>query len=321
MSSGELSAKLKRANNRSLGLLSRFLALAAAAAFLMIMPVIVAAAAFAFVVVMMVMTAAATFAVLVIVVVTAAAALLMIMPVIVAAAAFAFVVVMMVMTAAARFAVLVIMVMAAAAAFLVIVIVLMIVTAAAFAIVMMMVVTAAAFFAVLVIMIVAAAAAVMMMVMMAAAAALHKLNRIKLGVDLRGRKTDHAEHLREVGQRQDGEAIRRLRNTNAAVDERSDGFAHHINVARHVKHLFDAGPHNPESAGLVNEHVAYFERTHFSDGNRHFACFGLQRLGAFGAFGRGQNEVVRLFKDDFRGRRTLRQELRKRGHFRNSFER
>ena len=318
MSSGELSAKLKRANNRSLGLLSRFLALAAAAAFLMIMPVIVAAAAFAFVVVMMVMTAAATFAVLVIVVVTAAAALLMIMPVIVAAAAFAFVVVMMVMTAAARFAVLVIMVVAAAAAFFVIV--LMIVTAAAFAIVMM-VMTAAAFFAVLVIMIVAAAAAVMMMVMMAAAAALHKLNRIKLGVDLRGRKTDHAEHLREVGQRQDGEAIRRLRNTNAAVDERSDGFAHHINVARHVKHLFDAGPHNPESAGLVNEHVAYFERTHFSDGNRHFACFGLQRLGAFGAFGRGQNEVVRLFKDDFRGRRTLRQELRKRGHFRNSFER
>ena len=266
---------------------------------------------------MMVMTAAATFAVLVIVVVTAAAALLMIMPVIVAAAAFAFVVVMMVMTAAARFAVLVIMVVAAAAAFFVIV--LMIVTAAAFAIVMM-VMTAAAFFAVLVIMIVAAAAAVMM-VMMAAAAALHKLNRIKLGVDLRGRKTDHAEHLREVGQRQDGEAIRRLRNTNAAVDERSDGFAHHINVARHVKHLFDAGPHNPESAGLVNEHVAYFERTHFSDGNRHFACFGLQRLGAFGAFGRGQNEVVRLFKDDFRGRRTLRQELRKRGHFRNSFER
>ena len=284
----------------------------------MIMPVIVAAAAFAFVVVMMVMTAAATFAVLVIVVVTAAAALLMIMPVIVAAAAFAFVVVMMVMTAAACFAVLVIMVVAAAAAFFVIV--LMIVTAAAFAIVMM-VMTAAAFFAVLVIMIVAAAAAVMMMVMMAAAAALHKLNRIKLGVDLRGRKTDHAEHLREVGQRQDGEAIRRLRNTNAAVDERSDGFAHHINVARHVKHLFDAGPHNPESAGLVNEHVAYFERTHFSDGNRHFACFGLQRLGAFGAFGRGQNEVVRLFKDDFRGRRTLRQELRKRGHFRNSFER
>ena len=276
MSSGELSAKLKRANNRSLGLLSRFLALAAAAAFLMIMPVIVAAAAFAFVVVMMVMTAAA------------------------------------------RFAVLVIMVVAAAAAFFVLVI--MIVTAAAFAIVMM-VMTATAFFAVLVIMIVAAAAAVMMMVMMAAAAALHKLNRIKLGVDLRGRKTDHAEHLREVGQRQDGEAIRRLRNTNAAVDERSDGFAHHINVARHVKHLFDAGPHNPESAGLVNEHVAYFERTHFSDGNRHFACFGLQRLGAFGAFGRGQNEVVRLFKDDFRGRRTLRQELRKRGHFRNSFER
>ncbi len=216
----------------------------------------------------------------------------MIMPVIVAAAAFAFVVVMMVMTAAATFAVLVIVV-----------------------------VTAAARFAVLVIMVVAAAAAVMMMVMMAAAAALHKLNRIKLGVDLRGRKTDHAEHLREVGQRQDGEAIRRLRNTNAAVDERSDGFAHHINVARHVKHLFDAGPHNPESAGLVNEHVAYFERTHFSDGNRHFACFGLQRLGAFGAFGRGQNEVVRLFKDDFRGRRTLRQELRKRGHFRNSFER
>ena len=267
---------------------------------------------------MMVMTAAATFAVLVIVVVTAAAALLMLMPVIVAAAAFAFVVVMMVMTAAARFAVLVIMVVAAAAAFFVIV--LMIVTAAAFAIVMM-VMTAAAFFAVLVIMIVAAAAAVMMMVMMAAAAALHKLNRIKLGVDLRGRKTDHAEHLREVGQRQDGEAIRRLRNTNAAVDERSDGFAYHINVARHVKHLFDAGPHNPESAGLVNEHVAYFERTHFSDGNRHFACFGLQRLGAFGAFGRGQNEVVRLFKDDFRGRRTLRQELRKRGHFRNSFER
>ena len=276
MSSGELSAKLKRANNRSLGLLSRFLALAAAAAFLMIMPVIVAAAAFAFVVVMMVMTAAA------------------------------------------RFAVLVILVVAAAAAFFVLVI--MIVTAAAFAIVMM-VMTATAFFAVLVIMIVAAAAAVMMMVMMAAAAALHKLNRIKLGVDLRGRKTDHAEHLREVGQRQDGEAIRRLRNTNAAVDERSDGFAHHINVARHVKHLFDAGPHNPESAGLVNEHVAYFERTHFSDGNRHFACFGLQRLGAFGAFGRGQNEVVRLFKDDFRGRRTLRQELRKRGHFRNSFER
>ena len=196
----------------------------------------------------------------------------------------------------------------AAAAFTVFVLVFIAVTAAAalaFVVVVMMVTAAA-----LVIMMMVVAATAAAAVMAAAAARFNKLNRIERRFDRRHGEPHHTEHLRKIRQRQHGEPVGRLRDAHAAVDERRNGFTHHIDIARHMQNLFDGRLYDPESTRIVYKDIAHFERAHFFDRNAHFTGSGGDRLGALGALGRSKHEAAGSLEDDLRGRSTRREKLR-----------
>ena len=268
----------------------------AAAALAFMVAVMVTAAAFTFVRMRVIVPAAATFTVfmLVFIAVTAAAALAFVVVVMMTAAAFAFMRMRVIVPAAAAFTVFVLVFIAVtAAAALAFVVVVMMVTAAAL-VIMMMVVAATA------------AAAVMA----AAAARFNKLNRIERRFDRRHGEPHHTEHLRKIRQRQHGEPVGRLRDAHAAVDERRNGFTHHIDIARHMQNLFDGRLYDPESTRIVYKDIAHFERAHFFDRNAHFTGSGGDRLGALGALGRSKHEAAGSLEDDLRGRSTRREKLR-----------
>ena len=232
-------------------------------------------------------TAAAAFTVfmLVFIAVTAAAALAFVVVVMMTAAAFAFMRMRVIVPAAAAFTVFVLVFIAVTAA-------------------------AALAFVVVVMMVTAAALVIMMMVVAAAAARFNKLNRIERRFDRRHGEPHHTEHLRKIRQRQHGEPVRRLRDAHAAVDERRNGFTHHIDIARHMQNLFDGRLYDPESTRIVYKDIAHFERAHFFDRNAHFTGSGGDRLGALGALGRSKHEAAGSLEDDLRGRSTQREKLR-----------
>ena len=173
-------------------------------------------------------------------------------------------------------------------------------------------VTTAAALAFVVVVMATAALVIMMMVVTATAAAarFNKLNRIERRFDRRHGEPHHAEHLRKIRQRQHGEPVGRLRDAHATVDERRNGFTHHINIARHMQNLFDGRLYDPESTRIVYKDIAHFERAHFFDRNAHFTDSGGDRLGALGALGRSKHEAAGSLEDDLRGRSTRREKLR-----------
>ncbi len=284
-----------------------FMTVAAAALAFMVV-VMVTAAAFTFVRMRVIVPAAAAFTVfmLVFIAMTAAAALAFVVVVMVTAAAFTFVRMRVIVPAAAAFTVFVLVFIAVtAAAALAFVVVVMMVTAAAFAFMIVMMATAA-----LVIMMMVVAATAAAAVMAAAAARFNKLNRIERRFDRRHGEPHHTEHLRKIRQRQHGEPVGRLRDAHAAVDERRNGFTHHIDIARHMQNLFDGRLYDPESTRIVYKDIAHFERAHFFDRNAHFTGSGGDRLGALGALGRSKHEAAGSLEDDLRGRSTRREKLR-----------
>ena len=309
-------------------------ATAAAAVLLLFLVALVmmAAAAFAFTVLMLVaVSAAAAFTFLMIVlmmVVTAAAlafAVLMLMAVS-AAAAFAFlmIVLMMVVTAAAlAFTVLMLVAMSAAAAFAFLMIVLMVVVTAAalaFAVLMLMAVSAAAAFAVMivVVMVMTAAAGIFIVVTAAAAAALRslELDRVKGRFSFRDLKSYHLKHLGQIGQRQNSKTIVDLRNTNAAVNQRTSSFTQHIHVARHVEHLFNCRTNCPEAAFFINEYIIDFNRTKLIGRNAkfNFAFRRMNDLRKLSTLSGCERQCMSLVKQGLSGSGVGRQKLRKRGH-------
>ena len=263
-------------------------------------------AAVAFVLVTVAFVAATTFAFGMVMAVTAAAAFAFIVVMTVAAAtAFAFAVVMTV-AAATAFAFAVVMTVTAAAAF-------------AFA-VMVMAVTAAAAFAFIVVMTVATAAATAFVMMVAVTAATtaalvtDQTDRIERSFFFRDFETDHAEHLRKIRQGKNGKAVFGIGDANTAIDQRSGGFAHDVEVARHVKDRFDGRTNHPECAGFVDEHVVHFERAALFNGHRDVAEFGRDDVGPFGALGGGENKRMSAFEKNLSGSSLGRQELRKGRH-------
>ncbi len=296
--------------------------------------VMMAAAAFAFAVLMlMAVPAAAAFTFLMIVlmmIVTAAAlafAVLMLM-VMSAAAAFTFlmIVLMMIVTAAAlAFAVLMLMAVPAAAAFAFLMIVLMmVVTAAAlaFAVLMLMAVPAAAAFAVMIVvvmvMVMTAAAGIFIVVTAASAAALRslELDRVKGRFSFRDLKSYHLKHLGEIGQGQNSKTIVDLRNTNAAVNQRTSSFTQHIHVARHVEHLFNCRTNCPEAAFFINEYIIDFNRTKLIGRNAkfNFAFRRMNDLRKLSTLSGCERQCMSLVKQGLSGSGVGRQKLRKRGH-------
>ena len=250
------------------------------------------------IVLMMVVTAAAlAFAVLMLMAVSAAAAftfLMIVLMMVVTAAAFTFlmIVLMMIVTAAAlAFAVLMLMVMSAAAAFTVMIVVVMMMTAAA---------------------------GIFIVVTAAAAAALRclELDRIKRRFSFRDLKSYHLKHLGQIGQGQNSKTIFDLRNTNAAVNQRTSSFTQHIHVTRHVEHLFNCRTNCPEAAFFINEYIIDFNRTKLIGRNAkfNFAFRRMNDLRKLSTLSGCERQCMRLVKQGLSGSGVGRQKLRKRGH-------
>ena len=292
----------------------------AAVAFVLVTVAFVAATTFAFGMVMaLAATTAFVFAVVMAMAAATAFAFAVMVMAVTAAAAFAFIVVMTV-AAATAFAFIVVMTVAAATAFA-FAVVMTVTAAAAFAFaVMVMAVTAAAAFAFIVVMTVATAAAtafVMMVAVTAAATAAlvtDQTDRIERSFFFRDFETDHAEHLRKIRQGKNGKAVFGIGDANTAIDQRSGGFAHDVEVARHVKDRFDGRTNHPECAGFVDEHVVHFERAALFNGHRDVAEFGRDDVGPFGALGGGENKRMSAFEKNLSGSSLGRQELRKGRH-------
>ena len=171
----------------------------------------------------------------------------------------------------------------------------------------------------------AAATAFVMVVAVAAAATAaafvtNETDRIERGFFFRDFETDHAEHLREVRQGEHGEAVFGVGDAHAAVNERSGGFTHDVDVARHVKDRFDSRTNHPEGTRFVDEHVVHFERAAFFNGHRNVAEFGRDDVGPFGTFGGGEKKRVGAFEKNLGGSSLGRQELRKGRHVNETSE-
>ena len=186
---------------------------------------------------------------------------------------------------------------------------------------MVVTVAAATAFAFTVVMAVAAAAATAFVMMVAVTAATtatafvtDQTDRIERGFFFRDFETDHAEHLREVRQRENRKAVFGVGDTHAAVDQRGGGFTHDVDVARHVKDRFDGRTNHPERARVVDEHVVHFERAVFFNGHRNVAEFGRDDVGPFGTFGGGKKKRVSAFEKNLGGSSLGGQELRKGRH-------
>ena len=235
------------------------------------------------------------------------------------------IVLMVVVTAAAAlaFAVLMLMAVSAAAAFAFLMIVLMVVVTAAalaFAVLMLMAVPAAAAFAVMivVVMVMTAAAGIFIVVTAASAAAMGslELDRIKRRFSFRDLKSYHLKHLGQIGQRQNSKTIVDLRNTNAAVNQRTSSFTQNVHVARHVEHLFNCRANCPEAAFFINEYIIDFNRTKLIGRNAkfNFAFRRMNDLRKLCTLSGCQRQCMRLVKQGLSGSGVGRQKLRKRGH-------
>ena len=239
------------------------------------------------------------------------------MMVVLAATALIFMVVMMFATAATtRLLVVMVMTAATAAAFLFGMMVVMAATAAA-ALFLVVVVPAAAtaafLFAVMVMMTAAAATAATA----AAAAACMTLDADGFEglFDLGDLETDHAEHLGDVRERPNGEALGSFGHFDAAVDEGADGLLHRAQVARHVKNLFNGGTHDPELACVVNENVVDEERALFLNGDGDHAFGRFKGVLPGHALGGRENELLGAGENRLGRGRFGRQELGKSRHF------
>ena len=133
--------------------------------------------------------------------------------------------------------------------------------------------------------------------------------------DLGDLETDHAEHLGDVRERQNGEALGSFGHFDAAVDEGADGLLHRAQVARHVKNPFNGGTHDPELACVVNENVVDEERALFLNGDGDHAFGRFKGVLPGHALGGRENELLGAGENGLGRGRFGRQELGKGRHF------
>ena len=200
-------------------------------------------------------------------------------------------------------------------------------TALIFMVVMMFATAATTRFLVVMVMTAATAAAFLfaLMVMMTAAAATAATAAAACMTldadgfeglfDLGDLETDHAEHLGDVRERPNGEALGSFGHFDAAVDEGADGLLHRAQVARHVKNLFNGGTHDPELACVVNENVVDEERALFLNGDGDHAFGRFKGVLPGHALGGRENELLGAGENGLGRGRFGRQELGKSRHF------
>lgn len=133
--------------------------------------------------------------------------------------------------------------------------------------------------------------------------------------DLGDLETDHAEHLGDVRERPNGEALGSFGHFDAAVDEGADGLLHRAQVARHVKNLLNGGTHDPELACVVNENVVDEERALFLNGDGDHAFGRFKGVLPGHALGGRENELLGAGENGLGRGRFGRQELGKSRHF------
>ena len=223
------------------------------------------------------------------------------MMVVLAATALIFMVVMMFATAATT-RLLVVMVMTAA-------------TAAAFLFGMMVVMAATAAAALFLVVVVKMTAAAATAATAATACMTLDADGFEGLFDLGDLETDHAEHLGDVRERPNGEALGSFGHFDAAVDEGADGLLHRAQVARHVKNLFNGGTHDPELACVVNENVVDEERALFLNGDGDHAFGRFKGVLPGHALGGRENELLGAGETGLGRGRFGRQELGKSRHF------
>ena len=197
-------------------------------------------------------------------------------------------------------------------------------TAAAFLFGMMVVMAATAAAALFLVVVVPAAATAAflfaVMVMMTAATAATACMTLDADgfeglFDLGDLETDHAEHLGDVRERPNGEALGSFGHFDAAVDEGADGLLHRAQVARHVKNLFNGGTHDPELACVVNENVVDEERALFLNGDGDHAFGRFKGVLPGHALGGRENELLGAGENGLGRGRCGRQELGNRRQF------
>lgn len=202
-------------------------------------------------------------------------------------------------------------------------------TAAALLFAMMVVMTAATaaalLFAMMVVMAATAATTLFLVVVVpaastaaattAAACMTFDANGLEGLFDLGDLKTDHTEHLGDVRERQNGEALGCFGHFDAAIDEGADGLLHRAQVARHVKNLFNGRAHDPELACVVNEDVVDEERALFLDGDDDHASGSFKGVLPGHTLGGGENELLGACENGLSRSRLRRQELGKGRHF------
>ena len=194
-------------------------------------------------------------------------------------------------------------------------------TALIFMVVMMFATAATTRFLVVMVMTAAPAAAFLfgLLVVMAATAAAACMTLDADGFeglfDLGDLETDHAEHLGDVRERPNGEALGSFGHFDAAVDEGADGLLHRAQVARHVKNLFNGGTHDPELACVVNENVVDEERALFLNGDGDHAFGRFKGVLPGHALGGRENELLGAGENGLGRGRFGRQELGKSRHF------
>lgn len=224
--------------------------------------------------------------------------------VMVTAAATAGIFFMMMATAAATAGIFLMMVMATAAATAG-VFFMMVMTATAAAFIMVMVAaTTAAFIVVMVTATTAATAAA------TAAAHLFEADTHERFVDFGHFKTDHAEHLGDVGHGQHGKTFGSFGNRNATGNERLSGFLQSAHITADVQNTFNSRTHNPEIAFVVHKHIVHFKRTAFFNGNVHGAFCRFKNITPLSTLLGCQHDIVSTIKDRLRRLSISRKEFR-----------
>lgn len=208
-----------------------------------------------------------------------------------------------------------VMMMVVLAATALIFMVMMFATAATTRFLVVMVMTATAAAALFLVVVVPAAAAAATAATAAAACMTLDADGFEGLFDLGDLETDHAEHLGDVRERPNGEALGSFGHFDAAVDEGADGLLHRAQVARHVKNLFNGGTHDPELACVVNENVVDEERALFLNGDGDHAFGRFKGVLPGHALGGRENELLGAGENGLGRGRFGRQELGKSRHF------
>lgn len=121
-------------------------------------------------------------------------------------------------------------------------------------------------------------------------------NRFKRFFNFGHFKTNHAEHLGDIGKRKHGKTFRGFSHFNATVNQSADSFLHGAKVTLHVKHLFNGWTNHPELTSVVNKDVVNHQGALFFNGHSNRAFSRFKSITPGHTFFRRNHELLSAFK-------------------------